>query len=278
MLGDTHLAKRESLVGARFVTAGVMLAATMIVAIPACNGAPQKAPQKATQKAARCDCAKPQAKTGPATKAKAMPRAKAGAHSVAARHHAYRRPHRLAGEGFNAYPYDYQSAAPVRPAGWHDEWHGVWQGEWHGDWDGQWHGAWRGQWQGAWQPVPDEGYPPPRAYDHVPDGYAPNGYAPGPSAYGPPQGEYGEGRGYGDGPGLTIDRGGWSGGVGYGAADYGSAYGYGYGDGPGNMNGPTYNSYGQSFQYNPSRARPFRPRRMGGMAPPPHFNPGFGHR
>lgn len=67
-----------------------------------------------------------------------------------------------------------------------------------------------------------------------------------------------------DEPGLEIDRGGWTGGVGYGTSgDFVDGYGmmhYGWNN---RMNGPTYNSYGQSFQHNPSVARPFQPRRMG---------------
>ena len=61
--------------------------------------------------------------------------------------------------------------------------------------------------------------------------------------------------------GLHVDQGGWTGGVGYAAAQQG-----GFMDGYGVMhygsagNGPTYNSYGQSFQYNPSMPRPFAPR------------------
>jgi len=89
--------------------------------------------------------------------------------------------------------------------------------------------------------------------------------APGPwrvaPAMGPP-GVYEEG--------LRIDNGGWTGGVGY-APDGGGGGGYGqayFANGGGVENGPTYNSYGQSFQYNPSQAGPFQPRLMGGFAPP----------
>jgi hypothetical protein len=79
--------------------------------------------------------------------------------------------------------------------------------------------------------------------------------------YGPPPGVYEEG--------LRIDNGGWTGGVGY-ASDGGGGGGYGqaYFANGGAENGPTYNSYGQSFQYNPSQAGPFQPRLMGGFAPP----------
>jgi hypothetical protein len=257
------------MVAARSVTASMMLAAVMVVAIPACKG--QTTPNKTAQKADLCDCATPSPRARTSDKPKPVAEARPGAQAHAprrtARHRVHHRPRRPArAEGYRGERYDYRAAAPVRPAAWHDEWHGVWRGEWHGDWDGQWHGEWRGQWQGAWHPVPDAAYPPAGRY-----GDGPDGYAPGPSAYAPPPAPYGE-----DG-GLTIDRGGWSGGVGYNDSGYGYAYGYGYGDGPAGMNGPTYNSYGQSFQYNPSRARPFRPRRMG-MPAPPRFNHGPGAR
>ena len=80
------------------------------------------------------------------------------------------------------------------------------------------------------------------------------------------------------GEGLHVDQGGWTGGVGYAAAQEG-----GFMDGYGVMhyasggNGPTYNSYSQSFQYNPSMPRPFAPRAMGGFAPGGRMG-GFGHR
>jgi hypothetical protein len=73
---------------------------------------------------------------------------------------------------------------------------------------------------------------------------------------------------YYDEPGLEIDRQGWSGGVGYGTSgDFVDGYGrmhYGWNN---RMNGPTYNSFDQSFQHNPSMARPFQPRRMGHPIP-----------
>lgn len=75
--------------------------------------------------------------------------------------------------------------------------------------------------------------------------------------------------------GLRIDDGGWTGGVGYapdgGGGGGGFVDGYGqvhFANGGGVENGPTYNSYGQSFQFNPSQAGPFQPRSMGGFAPP----------
>jgi len=72
--------------------------------------------------------------------------------------------------------------------------------------------------------------------------------------------------------GLRIDDRGWTGGVGY-ALEGGGGAGFvdGYGQvhfANGSENGPSYNSYGQSFQSNPSQAGPFQPRLMGGFAPP----------
>jgi len=78
----------------------------------------------------------------------------------------------------------------------------------------------------------------------------------GPAYYGPPPGY----------DGMTIDTRGFTGGVGYmadGGADGGFVDGYGQVHYAASGNGPTYNSYGQSFQYNPSRPGPFVPRRMG---------------
>jgi hypothetical protein len=86
-------------------------------------------------------------------------------------------------------------------------------------------------------------------------------YAPPPAAYGPPPAYYEE-------PGIEIDRQGWTGGVGYGTSgDFVDGYGmmhYGWNN---RQNGPTYNSFNQSFQHNPSVARPFQPRRMGHPIP-----------
>jgi hypothetical protein len=68
---------------------------------------------------------------------------------------------------------------------------------------------------------------------------------------------------------LHIDTRDFTGGVGRGAAEAGAGYG-GYGPvifARDTGNGPTYNSYGQSFPYNPSRPGPFQPRLMGGLAP-----------
>jgi hypothetical protein len=77
---------------------------------------------------------------------------------------------------------------------------------------------------------------------------------------------------------MQIDPRGFNGGVGYGADGGGGGGGAGFVDGYGQVhfasgggvqNGPTYNSYNQSFQYNPSQPGPFQPRLMGGFAPPP---------
>ena len=69
--------------------------------------------------------------------------------------------------------------------------------------------------------------------------------------------------------GVPVDDRGWTGGVGT-AADGSGGFVDGYGQvhfANGGENGPSYNSYGQSFQFNPSQAGPFQPRLMGGFAP-----------
>lgn len=71
--------------------------------------------------------------------------------------------------------------------------------------------------------------------------------------------------------GLRIEDRGWTGGVGNAPDGGGGGFVDGYGQvhfANGAENGPTYNSYGQSFQPNPSQAGPFQPRLMGGLAPP----------
>jgi hypothetical protein len=117
-------------------------------------------------------------------------------------------------------------------------------------------GAYRqGEWHGEWRVAPAMG---PAAY-----GPPPGDYGPGPDAYGPPPDAYDE-------AGLQVDRGGWSGGVGGDPEGGGGGGGFGqihFGQGGNQENGPTYNGYNQSFQYNPSVATPFRPRLMGGFAP-----------
>lgn len=103
-------------------------------------------------------------------------------------------------------------------------------------------------WHGEWRVARNEGY----AYGQPPEAY-----------YGPPPGYYEEG--------LRVDENGWSGGVGAFADGGDGGGGFGqlhFGNGGSVENGPTYNSYNQSFQYNPSVAGPFRPRLMGGFAPP----------
>lgn len=110
--------------------------------------------------------------------------------------------------------------------------------------------------------------PPPEAYG-PPMAYA----APAPMMYGPPPGYYGPPPG--EDPGIRVDDKGWSGGVGMGA-DGGGGGGGGFMDGFGQVhfadggnqeNGPTYNNYNQSFQYNPSVPGQFQNRLMGGLAP-----------
>lgn len=105
------------------------------------------------------------------------------------------------------------------------------------------------EWHGRWHAAPHDAMIPPPGYR-----------APGCNC----------------GEGLHVDQGGWTGGVGYAAAQEG-----GFMDGYGVMhygsagNGPTYNSYDQSFQVNPSMPRPFAPR--GGFAPGGRMG-GFGSR
>lgn len=105
-------------------------------------------------------------------------------------------------------------------------------------------GGWRQAWL-AHRGMRDAHYAPP----------------PPPAAYGPPPAYY-------EDSGIEIDRQGWTGGVGYGASgDFVDGYGrmhYGWNN---RQNGPTYNSFDQSFQHNPSVARPFQPRRMGHPIP-----------
>lgn len=67
------------------------------------------------------------------------------------------------------------------------------------------------------------------------------------------------------GDAVHVDQSGWTGGVGYAASEM-FVDGYGMVHYGGGFNGPTYNSYGQSFQFNPSMAAPFQPRVMGGFA------------
>jgi hypothetical protein len=121
-------------------------------------------------------------------------------------------------------------------------------------------GAFRSEWHGEWRVAPDMG---PAAYGPPQGG----GYYEQGASYGPPPDD-----GYDETAGLQIDRGGWSGGVG-GDPEGGGGGGGGFGQlhfgqGGNQENGPTYNNYNQSFQYNPSQAAPFRPRLMGGFAPP----------
>ena len=97
-------------------------------------------------------------------------------------------------------------------------------------------------WHGQWRVAPNDGT------------------VPGPQAEGPPRPRYSQ-------QDVQVDSRGWTGGVG----DGGFVDGYGqvhFAGGGGVENGPTYNSYHQSFQYNPSQAGPFQPRSMGGYASP----------
>jgi hypothetical protein len=120
-----------------------------------------------------------------------------------------------------------------------------------------------GEWHGSWRAAPNDLIQP---YDQPPQSYPAADYGPPPDAYGPPPGSY---------ESVRVDDKGWSGGVGANA-DGGGGGGGGFMDGFGQVhfgnggnqeNGPTYNSYNQSFQANPSVAGPFQPRLMGGLAP-----------
>jgi hypothetical protein len=108
----------------------------------------------------------------------------------------------------------------------------------------EWHEQWRAAPNDAF--IPGPAMPPPVAY-----------YPP------PPPVEYG----------MRVDDRGFNGGVGAEGGDGGGGGGgYGqvhFGTGGSVENGPTYNSYNQSFQFNPSQAGPFQNRLMGGFAPPP---------
>jgi hypothetical protein len=105
------------------------------------------------------------------------------------------------------------------------------------------------EWQGEWRQAPNDAFIP----------------APGPVAYGPPPG-YGE-------PDMRVDDRGWTGGVGAspeGGGGGGFMDGFGqvhFANGGSAENGPSYNSYNDSFQSNPSQPGPFQPRLMGGLAP-----------
>jgi hypothetical protein len=108
----------------------------------------------------------------------------------------------------------------------------------------------RREWHGEWRQAPNDAFIP---------GPAPvMAYYPPPPAYYDPQG-------------LQIDGRGWAGGVGGeegggGGGDYGQVH---LSNGGSAENGPTYNDYNQSFQFNPSQAGPFQNRLMGGIAPAP---------
>lgn len=95
------------------------------------------------------------------------------------------------------------------------------------------------------------------------------GYVPAPAYYGPPPGYGAPPPGYYDTE-MGIDDRAFDGGVGYAGGGDGGGGGFGqlhFGLGGSVENGPNYNSYNQSFQYNPSQAGPFQNRLMGGLAP-----------
>ena len=111
------------------------------------------------------------------------------------------------------------------------------------------------EWHGGWQVAPNDAMIGPM----------PGQCCAAPVAYGPPPIAYD--------PSIRIDDRGFNGGVGVeggagggggGGGDFGQVH---FGNGGSVENGPTYNSYNQSFQYNPSVAGPFVPQRMGVAAP-----------
>jgi hypothetical protein len=109
-------------------------------------------------------------------------------------------------------------------------------------------------WHGAWHVAPSETpmMVAPTAYYYVPFTY----YA----YYGPAAGYYG---------GMQMDAGGFTGGVGYDAAyaqgggGFVDGFGQAHFEGGGFPNGPSFNSFGQSFVPNPSMPGPFAGRPMG---------------
>ena len=103
------------------------------------------------------------------------------------------------------------------------------------------------EWHGRWRVAPNDAFIP---------GPAPVAY------YAPPA--------YAEPEGLAIDQRGWSGGVGNEEGGGGGGGGYGQvllTNSANSQNGPSYNSYGESFQENPSVPHPFQNRLMGGLAP-----------
>jgi hypothetical protein len=132
----------------------------------------------------------------------------------------------------------------------------------------------RDEWHDSWHQAPNDAV--------IPGPYAPAPYAQSGGTYAEGYAQSYERGGDCDcGAGLQVDRYGWTGGVGYAGGAEGFMDGYGvmhFASGS-FQNGPTYNSYGQSFQFNASRAAPFQPRMMGGFAPGPHaMGGGYGPR
>jgi len=104
------------------------------------------------------------------------------------------------------------------------------------------------RWHDEWRVAPNDAFIPGPAPMGPPMAYYPP----------PPPPEYG----------MRIDDRGLTGGVGDVSGGDGGGYGQlHFGNGGSVENGPTYNSYDQSFQYNPSQAGPFQNRLMGGFAP-----------
>lgn len=137
-----------------------------------------------------------------------------------------------------------------------------------------------------WQTAPQGPVPPVPAYDGPADlpPYAPASYMPPVPPGAPPayaEG-YGDGYAYGYRQGITVDQGGWIGGVGYSGPGGG---GGGGGGGmtltlaqPDNLNGPSYNSFGQSYGGDYGAANQVGAWRTQAFTPPSNSGSGSGSK
>ncbi|MBV9548503.1 MAG: hypothetical protein JO256_02390 [Alphaproteobacteria bacterium] len=135
--------------------------------------------------------------------------------------------------------------------------------------------------------VPPLGVPPVPPYDgpadlppYAPMPYAPMSYAPAPYGAPPAYAEgYGDGYACGYQTGITVEQGGWIGGVGYERSGGGGCCGGGGGlsltlSQPDSLNGPSYNSFGQSYGGDYQSAAQVNQWRAQALAP--HSNSGSG--
>jgi hypothetical protein len=133
-----------------------------------------------------------------------------------------------------------------------------------------------------WREAPQGYVAPVPAYDGPADlpPYAPMSYAPpgAPPAYAE---GYGDGYAYGYRQGITVDQQGWIGGVGY--AGPGGGGGGGGGGGltltlaqPDNLNGPSYNSFGQGYGGDYGAANQVGAWRTQAFTPPSNSGSGSG--